>query len=62
MNKDNLFQELLAACIGDDGDESCLVCGSHHDTDHVEYDGDTSCVVSKILQVDRACETRSFFV
>lgn len=61
MAQPNLFQELLEACIGFDGNEKCIVCGSHHDTDHVTYDDDTSCVVSRILVTDRACEKRSFF-
>lgn len=61
MATPNLFQELLDECIGEDGTDACIVCGSHHDTDHVEYDDDTSCVVSRILQADRACVTRSFF-
>lgn len=57
----DLFQDLMAKLIGEEGEDACLVCGSHHDVSHVEYDDDTSCVVSKILQVDRGCEHPVFF-
>ena len=49
-----LLTELVAECIGDGRDESCIVCGSHHDEEHVEYDGDPSCIVSRVLQAERS--------
>lgn len=50
----DILDELVAKLVGDEAEESCLVCGCHHDLDHVTYDGDTSCVVSRLLVARRA--------
>lgn len=52
--KPDLVGELIDHLIGEDAENACLVCGSHHDLNHVTYDADTSCVVSRLLVARRA--------
>lgn len=49
-----LVKELIAKCVGEDRESKCIMCGSHHDNDHITYDDDPSCVVSRLLQAERA--------
>lgn len=49
-----LVKELVSKCIGENAESKCIVCGCHHDLDHATYDEDPSCVVSRLLQAERA--------
>ncbi len=50
----DLVLEMIAKCVGEDAGSKCIVCGSYHDLCHVSYDEDPSCVVSRLLQAERA--------
>lgn len=53
-NLNTLFDELINIVIGENASERCLVCGVHHDLDHVSYDDNPDCIMSRILVARRS--------